>query len=97
MSGLHRILVAVDGSASADRALETAIDLARLAHAGLNVVAVVPPHYSYYGEAGLVPDIRPEERRWFGELVSRCVERARSAGLDEVSSAVPEARSWTSC
>jgi nucleotide-binding universal stress UspA family protein len=69
------ILVAVDGSAHADRALDEAIDLARVAGASLTLAAVVPePSAWVVGGGGFAPAIdyeglHKELARGYGEML----------------------------
>ena len=59
----HNVLVAIDGSADADRALGHAIDLARCEHAKLTVFSAVPvPPPFAYATPGAAVDIREPTR-----------------------------------
>jgi nucleotide-binding universal stress UspA family protein len=72
------ILVGIDGSESASRALELAVDLARAGNARLTLVTVAPPVSSYVTLAGVAPQRMEDELdRWAGHI------------LDQAEAAVP--------
>jgi nucleotide-binding universal stress UspA family protein len=78
----HRILVALDGSAHAQRALSEAADLARLSSASLTVIAVVPDSSGWMlGSPGYVPAVNLEE-------LNAEVEREYEQMLDAAVSAL---------
>lgn len=79
------MVVAIDGSPNAQRALDEAIQLAKGFSAALTILAVVPAHtvYSVQRRAELV-EPREEDRRLFEELLGRALEAARRAGLSTV-------------
>jgi nucleotide-binding universal stress UspA family protein len=86
-SRFQHIAVAVDGSAHADAALETAIDLAQHYSSSLSVLAVAPlvPVYVAPSEPftpGIVP---PSDLPRFKGIVEAAVKRSKSAGLAKVS------------
>ena len=73
------ILVAVDGSAPARRALEQAIDLARTSNAKLTLITVAPPLSMYMTLAGVTPTAMERELDdWAGRV------------LDEAAAIVPD-------
>lgn len=82
----QRILVAVDGSEHADRALAEAVDLARLAHAELTVMTVIPdlsPWLLGGGWGGYAPPVTMED-------VTRESEEQHTRMLDAALATVPE-------
>ncbi len=80
------MVVAIDGSPGAQRALDEAVQLAKVFSAALTVLAVVPAHtvYSVQRRAEVV-EPREEDLRLFEELLSRALEAARRAGLSTVT------------
>ena len=73
------ILVTVDGSAPARRALEQAVDLARTSNAKLTLITVAPPLSMYMTLAGVTPTAMERELDdWAGRV------------LDEAAAIVPD-------
>ena len=73
------ILVAVDGSRSSDRALESAVELARAMRSRLTVLTVAPPLAHYVTFAGVSSEtMRKELDRWAAKI------------LDEATALVPD-------
>ena len=82
----NRILVALDGSEHAERALREAADLAKLAKAQLTVMTVVPdpsPWLLGSGWGGYVPPVTLDE-------LTREAEAQYRAMLDAAVAALPE-------
>jgi nucleotide-binding universal stress UspA family protein len=79
------ILLATDGSPSAEAATHEAIELAQAFSAPLVVVSVVhpavPPYAGYYGYPEIVADIHATERERVGKVIAAVKELASSAGL----------------
>jgi nucleotide-binding universal stress UspA family protein len=102
----RKIMVALDESPEADRALRVAIRLATDLVAELAVVTVIEPppaYFSFAVSADLICRWREEKRRFYTSLQTRARQRARAAGLwldtdlvdgDEVGSIVECARSY---
>jgi nucleotide-binding universal stress UspA family protein len=90
MSPFGSVVVAVDGSLDSDRALETAIEIARLASSSLTIVGVVPVHLAYAGRPGAPAVADPGERRWFEEVLRRSVHAAETEGVGRVASELLE-------
>ena len=80
----HNILVALDGSPSADKALAHAIDLASSEHAKLTLfTAIVPPPVgAYYGAAGDAVTTIINDAKDAAEAI---VQRGRDRVPDDVS------------
>ncbi|MEQ8966016.1 MAG: universal stress protein [Azospirillaceae bacterium] len=84
------IVVAVDGSENADRALEYAIDYAKRYGAALHAIYVepemAPPRaLEQYARAEHIPDTPSAIYHAIGEsLLDRLVDRAEDAGVDKV-------------
>jgi nucleotide-binding universal stress UspA family protein len=74
----HSILVAVDGSPEADRALAQAIDLAESEHTRLTVITGVPmpPSFASLGLGGVpLADLDAEGRAWADDVLRRARDR----------------------
>ena len=82
---LGRIVVAIDGSENADRALDMAADLASRYGASLTLLAVVPPLAApYYG--GPIPESSSQEslERIYDDVLSSRRARVRSPRIPQV-------------
>lgn len=104
-----RILVAVDGSATADQALQEAIKLAKEQHAQLRIVHSIDVLNVYLGDGFVDPsEISEAQTRSGQEILGKAEAVAREAGIaaetgllviDTVGRRVPEmiaadAESW---
>jgi nucleotide-binding universal stress UspA family protein len=80
------ILLATDGSPSADAATREAIDLARAFGAPLIVVSVaqpvLPTYGAYYGYTELAADLRETEAEHVAQTLAGVRERAIGAGVE---------------
>jgi nucleotide-binding universal stress UspA family protein len=78
---MNNILIATDGSESADQALEVAIDLASEMGAKLQVLSVRPPlPVGHTGPSPAVLDV--EEEHGSERIASAAADRAQAAGVD---------------
>lgn len=81
---MNPIMLATDGSPAAQRATETAIELAQSAGWPLRVVVVWhPPVVAAYGymTTAVVPELTEAEREHAGKTAEETAERARAAGV----------------
>jgi nucleotide-binding universal stress UspA family protein len=81
-SDLGRILVAVDGSESSDKALARAIELAAAWERSLHVVAVaerLPAYVTTSGEADVATE---HQRRNLSRVLEKAGDRARASGVE---------------
>ncbi len=77
---MNSILIATDGSESAEQALEVAIELAREMGASLHVVSVRPP--LPVGHTGPSPAVlEVDEEHGAERIAAAAAERAREAGV----------------
>ncbi len=78
---MKNIMIATDGSESAEQALEVAIELARELGASLQVVAVRPP--LPVGHTGPSPAVlEVDEEHGAERIAAAAAERAREAGVE---------------
>jgi nucleotide-binding universal stress UspA family protein len=78
----EKILVALDGSPGGDKALETAIELAKLSGASLHGLAVEGRLPAYAATIGEVDEVKREKDTFFTSLAQRARARAQEHGLD---------------
>ena len=77
----QRILVAVDGSESSNRALDKALELAALTGADLYALAVEGPLPAYAATVGEVEEVKREKDAFFNSLVGEVERRSEAAGV----------------
>ena len=77
----ERILAAIDGSDSSDRAFTKALELARLANAELTALAIEGPLPAYAATIGEVDEVKREKDVFFGALAARARQLAEAAGV----------------
>jgi nucleotide-binding universal stress UspA family protein len=77
----RRILVAVDGSESSNRALQKALELAAVTGAELYALAVEGPLPAYAATVGEVDEVKREKDAFFSDLVDEVRQRAGAAGV----------------
>jgi nucleotide-binding universal stress UspA family protein len=76
------ILVAVDGSAAAKRALDEAVDLTRAGNARLTLIAVAPPATQFASLAGTTAEML---RSQLDEWAARVLRDARASLPDDIA------------
>lgn len=78
----RNLLVAVDASETSNRALEKALELARLLEASVTALAVEGPLPAYAATVGEVEEVKREKDAFFSRLVLQVRDRAAAAGVD---------------
>jgi nucleotide-binding universal stress UspA family protein len=78
----QRILVAIDGSESSERAFAKGLELAALAQARVTALAVEGPLPAYAATIGEVDEVKREKDIYFNALAARAKQQAEEAGLD---------------
>jgi nucleotide-binding universal stress UspA family protein len=78
----ERILVAIDGSDCAQRALATAIELTQVTHASLTALAIEGPLPAYAATIAEVDEVKREKDLFFDRLAGDARQRAKDAGVD---------------
>ncbi|HEY3764283.1 MAG TPA: universal stress protein [Gaiellales bacterium] len=76
-----RILVAIDGSQGAQRALTKAIELAQLTGATLTALAVEGPLPAYAATIGEVDELKQQKDTFFTKVAESAQEQAAAAGV----------------
>jgi nucleotide-binding universal stress UspA family protein len=78
----QRILVPIDGSATSNRGLDEAIQLAKLTHAKLRLVHMVDELSFATGFGGYAGDVAGVLKSAGNEVLSQGAARAKAAGVD---------------
>jgi nucleotide-binding universal stress UspA family protein len=78
----ERILVAIDGSPGGQKALEKAIELAKVTGASLQALAVEGKLPAYAATMGEVDEVRREKDEFFSQLARLAREQARAEGIE---------------
>src|SRR5690348_9744978 len=78
----ERILVAIDGSDSSDRAYTIAVELAGLMSAKLTALAIEGPLPAYAATIGEVDEVKREKDEFFTALAARARRQAAEAGVE---------------
>jgi nucleotide-binding universal stress UspA family protein len=78
----ERILVAIDGSPGGQKALEKAIELAKLANASLTALAVEGKLPAYAATIGEVEETKLQKDAFFAKLARLAREQAEEEGVD---------------
>ncbi len=86
----RKIVVAVDGSDHAERALDVAIGLAATPTSSVTLVMVLVPAIPYGPVATPVPPISQEDVKHARALLDRDAQRARVAGVGDVQTELLE-------
>jgi nucleotide-binding universal stress UspA family protein len=76
-----RILVAIDGSQGANRALATALELTRLTGAHLTALAIEGPLPAYAATIGEVEEVKRQKDQFFVGVAEDAREQAEAAGV----------------
>jgi nucleotide-binding universal stress UspA family protein len=76
-----RILVAIDGSQGAQRALTKAIELAQLTGASLTALAVEGPLPAYAATIGEVDEVKRQKDTFFTQVGQTAREQGEAAGV----------------
>ncbi len=76
-----RIVVAIDGSRGADRALTTALELARLTGAEVTALTIEGPVPAYAATIAEVDEVKRQKDRFFESVAGEARERAEQAGV----------------
>jgi nucleotide-binding universal stress UspA family protein len=77
-----KILVAIDGSPGGQKALETAIQLAKLTQASLHALAVEGRLPAYAATIGEVDEVKREKDAFFGTLGRLAEKQAEEEGVE---------------
>jgi nucleotide-binding universal stress UspA family protein len=77
-----RILVAIDGSPGGQKALEKAIELAKVSGASLSGLAVEGKLPAYAATVGEVDEVKEQKDEFFGRIARLAREQAAAEGLD---------------
>jgi nucleotide-binding universal stress UspA family protein len=78
----RHLLVAVDASEASNRALEKALELARLLEASVTALAVEGPLPAYAATIGEVDEVKREKDAFFGRLAREVRDRADAVGVE---------------
>ena len=77
----ERILAAIDGSESSDRAFGKALELAQLTRAHLTALAIEGPLPAYAATVGEVDEVKREKDTFFRALAARAQAQAEATGV----------------
>jgi nucleotide-binding universal stress UspA family protein len=86
MATFARILVAVDGSAHSEHALDVATEIAKKFGSALTLVAVVPLHVTYVPAPLPVPSFTEEEEQAYQAMLANFETKVKGAGISDVKS-----------
>lgn len=78
----ERILVAIDGSPGGQKALEKAIELAKVTGASLSALAVEGKLPAYAATIGEVEEVKREKDEFYSRLARLAREQAQEEGID---------------